>query len=202
MIDATAALGGTQMNGVEYGLFGRAATAPPREAFERSAVQLGRLADHARDQGITMTFEVVNRYETAMINTAQQALDFIAASGSDELKVHLDTFHMAVEEADMLAAVRSAVPVLGYLELGQSGRGRLASGSVDPTAVVREALRAGYRGPVGVEAFSSSVLSSVACDGLAIWRETYADGPALAAEAIEIIRAAEAAEAQAGTSTA
>ena len=75
-----------------------------------------------------MTFEVLNRYETAMLNTAQQALEFIAASGSDHLRVHLDTFHMAVEETDMLGAVRSAVPVLGYLELGQSGRGPLAAG--------------------------------------------------------------------------
>jgi len=140
-----------------------------------------------------MTFEVLNRYETAMLNTAQQALDFIAASGSEHLRVHLDTFHMAVEEADMLGAVRSAVPVLGYLELGQSGRGPLTSGSVDPAAVVRAALDAGYQGRVGVEAFSRSVLASGASDVLAIWREPYADGRALAAEAIDVIRSAEAA---------
>jgi D-psicose/D-tagatose/L-ribulose 3-epimerase len=160
---------------------------------ERAAVRLGAVADHAHEQGITMTFEVVNRYETAMLNTARQALDFIAASGSDHLRVHLDTFHMAVEEADMLAAVRSAVPVLGYLELGQSGRGPLGAGSVDPGAVVREAIGAGYRGRVGLEAFSRSVLSSAASDLLGIWREPYTDARALAAEAIGIIRAAEAA---------
>ena len=142
-----------------------------------------------------MTFEVLNRYETAMLNTAQQALHFIAASGSDHLRVHLDTFHMAVEETDMLGAVRSAVPVLGYLELGQSGRGSLAAGSVDPAAVVREAIRAGYRGRIGVEAFSRSVLASAASDFLAIWREPYTDGRALAAEAIDIVREAEAATA-------
>jgi D-psicose/D-tagatose/L-ribulose 3-epimerase len=138
-----------------------------------------------------MTFEVLNRYETAMLNTAQQALDFIAASGSDHLRVHLDTFHMAVEEADMLAAVRSAVPVLGYLELGQSGRGPLGAGSVDPGAVVREAIMAGYGGRIGLEAFSRSVLSSAVSDLLGIWREPYTDGRALAAEAMSIIRAAE-----------
>ena len=128
MVDATVALGSDQMNGVSYGLFGRAETAPAREAFERSAGHLGAVADYAHERGVTMTFEVLNRYETAMLNTAEQALDFIAASGSEHLRVHLDTFHMAVEEADMLAAVRSAVPVLGYLELGQSGRGPLGPG--------------------------------------------------------------------------
>ncbi|HLM03808.1 MAG TPA: sugar phosphate isomerase/epimerase family protein [Blastococcus sp.] len=195
MVEATVALGGDQLNGVSYGLFGRAETAPPEGAVERAASRLGAVADVAHEQGVTMTFEVLNRYETAMLNTAQQALDFIAASGSDHLRVHLDTFHMAVEEADMLGAIRSAAPVLGYLELGQSGRGPLATGAVDPAAAVREAIRAGYRGRIGVEAFSRSVLPGFVGDLLAIWREPYTDGRALAAEAIDIIRGAEAAAA-------
>jgi D-psicose/D-tagatose/L-ribulose 3-epimerase len=193
VVEATVALGGDQMNGVSYGLFGRAATASTREAFERSAAHLGAVADHAHERGVTMTFEVLNRYETAMVNTAQQALDLVAASGSEHLRVHLDTFHMAVEEADMLGAVRSAVPVLGYLELGQSGRGALGSGAVDAAAVVRTAIAAGYRGRIGLEAFSRSVVSPVATEILAIWRDTYSDGRAVAAEAIRIVRSAEAA---------
>lgn len=195
MVEATVALGGRQMNGVSYGLFGKAATAPDQEAFGRSATWLGRVADHAHERGVSMTFEVLNRYESALINTARQAMDFVAASGSDHLKVHLDTFHMAVEEADMLAAIRSAVPVLGYLELGQSGRGSLASGAVDVDAVVRTAIGAGYRGPIGVEAFTRSVLPGPVSDMLAIWREPYTDGAALAAEAIELVRRAETAAA-------
>jgi len=193
LVDATVALGGDQMNGVNYGLFGRPETVPSQEAVERSARSLGAVADYAHEQGVVMTFEVLNRYETAMLNTAGQALDFIAASGSEHLRVHLDTFHMAVEEADMIGAVTSAVPVLGYLELGQSGRGPLATGSVDAAAVVRAALDAGYRGRIGVEAFSRSVLPSGVGDFLAIWREPYTDGRALAAEAIDVIRTAEAA---------
>ena len=195
MVAATVALGGDQLNGVCYGLFGRAVTATPEGACERAAARVGAVADRAHEQGVTVTFEVLNRYETAMLNTAQQALDFIAASGSDHLRVHLDTFHMAVEETDMLSAVRSAVPVLGYLELGQSGRGSLAAGAVDPAAVVREAIRAGYRGRIGVEAFSRPVLGSATSDFLAIWREPYTDGRAVAAEAIDIVRGAEAAAA-------
>ena len=192
MVDATVALGGDQLNGVPYGLFGRADAAPSRETVERAAALVGGVADAAAERGVTMTFEVLNRYETAMLNTAQQALDFVAASGSAHLRVHLDTFHMAVEEADLLGAVRAAAPVLGYLELGQSGRGALGSGVVDAAAVVRTALDAGYRGRIGVEAFSTAVLGDVARGVLATWRETYPDGVALAAEAIGIVRAAEA----------
>ena len=80
-----------------------------------------------------MTFEVLNRYETSLVNTAAQAVAYVGLSGSEHLRIHLDTFHMAVEEADMSEAIRVAMPVLGYLELGQSGRGLLERGSRRPS---------------------------------------------------------------------
>lgn len=188
MVRFTADIGGDQLNGVPYGLFGRAPTAPERSAVERSASLVGSVADAAARDGVRLTFEVLNRYETAMVNTAAQAISYQRLSGSPNLFVHLDTFHMAIEEADMAAAVRETVPVLGYLELGQSGRGPLGTGVVDVAEVVRVARAAGYRGPIGVEAFSAGILSPVANDVLAIWRSPYTDGIALARAAYGIIR--------------
>ncbi len=69
-----------------------------------------------------MTFEVLNRYETAMINTAVQAMEYVALSGSENLKIHLDTFHMAIEESNTFDPISPALAKLGYLELGQSSR--------------------------------------------------------------------------------
>jgi D-psicose/D-tagatose/L-ribulose 3-epimerase len=134
-----------------------------------------------------MTFEVLNRYETSLVNTAAQAMDYVAASGSDALRIHLDTFHMAVEEADMAAAIRTALPKLGYLELGQSGRGSLATGVVDIASIVRGALSDGYTGRFGLEAFTRPVLPDMVGDMLSIWRTTYDDGAQIAAEAMHII---------------
>ncbi|MEV5634510.1 sugar phosphate isomerase/epimerase family protein [Agromyces sp. NPDC052230] len=188
-LDLTVALGGDQMNGVPYGPFGGPTAPVGRDAFERAAIEVGRIADEAHERGVTMTFEVLNRYETAVVNTAAQAMDFVAASGSDHLRIHLDTFHMAVEEADLAAAIRTALPKLGYLELGQSGRGALSSGVVDVVDVVRQALDDGYRGRWGVEAFSRSVLPAPVADMLAIWREPYDDGLELAADALRVIDA-------------
>jgi D-psicose/D-tagatose/L-ribulose 3-epimerase len=190
-VEATVALGGDQLNGVPYGPFGRAAAVPGTTALARSAEAVGRVADHAGERGVVMTFEVLNRYETAMITTAAEARVYAELSGSSNLRVHLDTFHMAVEEADMLAAVRETAPVLGYLELGQSGRGSLATGVVDVPAVLRAADEAGYTGLVGYEAFTRSVLTGPATGALAIWRDVYADGATAAREAIDIIRGAQ-----------
>lgn len=187
-VDLTVALGGDQMNGVPYGLFGRASGPTSEAAFERSAAEVGRVADYANEHGVTMTFEVLNRYETAAINTAAQAMQYVEASGSEHLRIHLDTFHMAVEEGDLAAAITHALPKLGYLELGQSGRGSLGSGAVDVPDLLRHAIDSGYTGRVGVEAFSRGVLSPEAGDMLAIWRAPYLDGVGLAQEAMRVIR--------------
>jgi len=190
MVEASAALGCRQVNGVPYGVFGDPRTPYTGEQFARSAALVGEVADYAAELGMTMTFEVVNRYETAMLNTAEQAAAYIAASGSKNLTMHLDSFHMAVEESDPVGAVARAVPQLGYLELGQSGRGGIVHGSADNAAILRAALSAGYTGLVGVEAFTRPGLVPFVGDLLRIWRAPYTDGLALAREAAEFIRAA------------
>jgi D-psicose/D-tagatose/L-ribulose 3-epimerase len=184
----TVALGGDQMNGVPYGVFGKAAAPVDEESFVRAAQAVGKIADEANDQGVVMTFEVLNRYETAMVNTAEQAMAFVAASGSDHLRIHLDTFHMAVEEASISDAIRTAMPKLGYLELGQSGRGSLATGVVDIATVVSGARADGYAGRLGLEAFSRPLMAPFVADMLAIWRTPYVDGVDLAEQSFRMIR--------------
>lgn len=187
-VDFAVRVGADQLNGVPYGLFGRPTVPLPAEALEWSAREVGAVADYAADQGVQLTFEVLNRYEEAAINTAEQAMDYIAASGSDNLGIHLDTFHMAIEEADMSAAIRRALPRLRYLELGQSGRGPLSTGAVDVEGVLQSALDDGYEGRIGVEAFSRPLVAEGARDALSIWRAPFDDGLALAADALRVIR--------------
>jgi len=186
-LELTEALGGDQMNGVPYGLFGAADAPIPADAVRRSAEEVGRIADAAHSRGIMMTFEVLNRYETAMLNTAAQAMAYVALSGSEHLAIHLDTFHMAVEEADAREAIAIALPRLGYLELGQSGRGSLGRGAVDVAGLAGHARELGYRGRYGIEAFSRQILPAGPADGLRIWREVYADGAALIDEAMRLL---------------
>ena len=181
-------IGADQLNGVPYGLFGPPGAPTDAAALERAAREVGAVADHAADEGVAMTFEVLNRYETSAINTAAQALEFCDLSGSENLRIHLDTFHMAIEESDMAGAIRAALPRLGYLELGQSARGPLSTGTVDILGVVARALDDGYTGRWGVEAFSRPLVGEGAGDMLAIWRAPFEDGLALASDAIRVVR--------------
>lgn len=186
-LELTIALGADQMNGVPYGVFGHPTRPTDADAFRRAAESVGRIADEASASGVLVTFEVLNRYETSLVNTAAQAMEFVEASGSPHLRIHLDTFHMMIEESDVSAAIRAALPKIGYLELGQSSRGRLSSGALDVARIVRQAIDDGYAGRWGVEAFSRSTLAPEVADMLAIWRRPFDAGAVVALDAARTI---------------
>jgi D-psicose/D-tagatose/L-ribulose 3-epimerase len=175
-VDLTVRMGGDQLNGVPYGVHGDARSRPAEGRLARVAELVGDVADEAAAAGIMMTFEVVNRYETSVLNTAAEAVRFVELSGSRNLRIHLDTFHMAIEEADLMGAIGHALPHLGYLEFGQSSRGLLSTGSLDLAAVLEGTLALGYTGRFGVEGFSRSVMQGPVADALKIWDTTFASG--------------------------
>jgi D-psicose/D-tagatose/L-ribulose 3-epimerase len=133
--------------------------------------------------GVDLVLEVVNRFETNLLNTAAQGLDFIAATGSDHVSLHLDTFHMNIEEANPAAAIRLAGNKIGYFHIGESNRGYLGDGVIDFDRTFDALLDIGYDRDITFESFSSAVVDeglSLAC---AIWRDTWTDNMPLAKHA-------------------
>jgi len=183
-------MGSPQINGVLYGPLTRASQQAPEGAFERAADSIAMVAEDAGRMGLRLALEVVNRYETNLLNTAGRALEFLEKVGLDNVGLHLDTFHMSIEERNPEQALRSGMSRLFYLELDQSHRGALQDGSLDLGALTRYAAQLGYRGIVGVEAFSRSRMTADHADALAIWRDVYDSPEALAAGAIALIRGA------------
>jgi D-psicose/D-tagatose/L-ribulose 3-epimerase len=183
-------MGSSQINGVLYGPLARATGPAEPEAFNRAADALATVAQHAAGAGVRLAVEVVNRYETNLLNTARRALDFVAAAGQDNIAIHLDTFHMSIEERSPLDALRAAISKLFYFELDQSHRGDLRAGSLDLERLTRFAAEAGYRGIVGVEAFCRSRMTPDHADALAVWHDAFGDADALAASAFALINRA------------
>jgi D-psicose/D-tagatose/L-ribulose 3-epimerase len=134
--------------------------------------------------------ECLNRFENALLNTADQALALIAEVGAPNLFVHLDTHHMLIEEANPAAAIARAAPRLGLLEFSESHRGALGTGNVDVAAIAGAARASDYTGPIGFEAFSAAILDPALAAPLAVWRETYTDAHAVARDAVARLRAA------------
>lgn len=183
-------IGIRQINGPLYGPLGKAEESVTADGVHRSAENLADLADVAAESGITLCVEILNRYETALLNTVDQGLAFLELANRPNIKLHLDTFHMSIEERDAPAAAAKALPKIGYFELDQSHRGNLDEGSLDLTALAAPLVQSDYNGLVGVEAFSRNRLPNDHANALAIWRDHFDDPDHLARNARAFIRRA------------
>ena len=187
-LDFLAAAGGTHLVGVIYSAM-RKYMAPPTATNRAHSVEaMGRLCRHAEELGISVGIEVVNRYETYLLNTGRQALAFVDEVGAANLSVHLDTYHMNIEEPDMFSPVQAVGDRLGYVHVGESHRGYLGSGTVDFGSFFRGLASVGYDGPVVFESFSSAVVHEELSQMLGIWRNLWEDGDDLASHANSFIR--------------
>jgi D-psicose/D-tagatose/L-ribulose 3-epimerase len=185
--DVVRDLGGDYLCGVIYCNLGKYAGPPTDRGRANSVHAIQRLADHAAASGISLGVEVVNRYESNLFNTARQALAFITDVDRPNVYVHLDTYHMNIEEPDMVSPVLRCGDRLGYVHIGESHRGYLGSGSVDYAGFFRALAQVRYGGTITFESFSSAVVSPVLSNMLAIWRNLWDDSTDLASHARSFI---------------
>lgn len=187
-LQATAALGGDYLGGVIYSAlkkYGRTASMAGRA----NAVAVIRdLAREARRFGVDIGLEAVNRYETNLLNTGTQTLKFIDQVGEPNVFVHLDTFHMNIEEADCTGVIELCAERLGYFHVNENHRGYLGTGSLDLSASFRALRRIGYDRTIAFEAFSSSVAGETLGAMVAAWRDIWSDSDDIASHALAFMR--------------
>src|ERR687884_180383 len=118
-----------------------------------------------------------------VVNTARQVLALADDIGEDNVLLHLDTYHMNIEEDDLVRPVREVGDRLGYVHIGENHRGYLGSGHLDFTSFFHALADVGYAGPITFESFSSAVVASGLSNDLAIWRNLWSDGEDLARHA-------------------
>jgi D-psicose/D-tagatose/L-ribulose 3-epimerase len=170
-IDATAALGATNLVGPLYSAVGRTwqMTADERARDTDILVEnLTRLAAYAADRGVRLGVEPLNRFETSFINLASQAIEVVDRVGSPACGIMLDTFHMNIEEKSLGDAIRAAGPRLIHLHACENDRGAPGSGNVTWDQVKQGLRDIGYDGPVVIESFTAKVKSIARA--AAIWR--------------------------------
>jgi D-psicose/D-tagatose/L-ribulose 3-epimerase len=161
-------LGGLTYAG--WGVFPKEGRSERRRQCIESLREVSKMAS---DHGITVCLEVVNRFEGYLINTVEQALALLSEVGSIHLKLHLDTFHMNIEEDHIGAAILGAGSQLGHLHVVENNRKIPGSGHI-PWEDVKHSLNAiGYDGYIIAETFVNPA-GSVG-NGLYIWRSTADD---------------------------
>ena len=176
-------VGATHVCGILYSAFQKYAVPTTADAISRSIEVTRRVAEKAAESGIVLGMEVVNRYESNMLNTAAQAVDYVERVGMANVKVHLDCYHMNIEERDVASAIVTTGSRLGYFHTGDSHRGYLGSGSIEFGRVFRALVASGYEGPITFESFSSAGGGQPLEGILGIWRNLWDDGRDLALHA-------------------
>lgn len=123
--------------------------------LKRAIANTKDLADMAANYGVTcLGMEVLNRFEGYMLNTCEEALDFVTAVGKPNVKIMLDTFHMNIEEDSFTEAIKLAGDKLGHLHLGEANRRPPYAEGRMPWKEIGEALHSvGYDGDVVMEPF-------------------------------------------------
>ncbi|MBN8425161.1 sugar phosphate isomerase/epimerase [Microbacterium esteraromaticum] len=187
-VDVLADLGGTHFCGVIYSAMKKYMLPVSEAGVARSQRSIARVVDHAASRGVQVSLEVVNRYETNVLNTARQAVEYVGQVDRSGLGIHLDTYHMNIEESDMTAPVLDAAELLRYVHIGESHRGYLGTGTVDFDAFFKALGRIGYDGPIVFESFSSAVVAEDLSRMLGIWRNLWTDSDELGAHANRFIR--------------
>jgi D-psicose/D-tagatose/L-ribulose 3-epimerase len=182
-------LGGTELCGVLYCSLGKYPGPASRENRANSVAAMQRLSDYAADKGINVNFEVVNRYETNIMNTGIEGLAFLDEVNRPNTFIHLDTYHMNIEEDGMEKSVLAAGDKLGFVHIGESHRGYLGSGNVDFDTFFAALKKINYQGPITFESFSSAVVDPALSNALCVWRNLWSDSDDLASTALSFMKA-------------
>jgi len=129
---------------------------------------LKMLSDYAAQLGLKLAIEPLNRYETDFINTSDQGLKMINDVANDALLLHLDTYHMNIEEKDPAKAILNAGSKLGHFHACGSDRGTPGGDQINWENIRAALKKINYLGSVVIESFTPDV--KVIAKAASIWR--------------------------------
>lgn len=160
LIDITAELEAKISAGVNYAASGYHTGIPrTRQELEWSIEHMENVTRYAKEYNITMAIEPVKRFESHLINTAEQAIDYLSYINYDNIGIHLDTFHMNIEEDDIPKALEKCGNKLVYLHFPDSNRGVPGMGHIPWMDIFKTLKRIDYNGAACIETFNPQTLS-------------------------------------------
>ena len=186
-ISAVRDLGGDKLGGILYSAHTKYNQPPTINGWNNSVDAIAEAGELAKAAGIDLVLEVVNRFESNLLNTTAQGLKFISDTGNDNVFLHLDTFHMQIEEASPADSIRLAKEKIGYFHIGESNRGFLGDGTIDWNSIFDALVAIDYNKDIVFESFSTQIVDKSLSLVCGIWRDTWTDNDSLANHAKQFI---------------
>jgi sugar phosphate isomerase/epimerase len=100
---------------------------------------------------VTLTLEPINRYETNLYNDTRSAMEVIDRIGRSNLKMLVDTFHMNIEERDIIESILHAKGYISHVHFADSNRWAPGCGHIDFSEILDALEEIGYQGAVSAE---------------------------------------------------
>ena len=157
-LDKTAALDTDFLGGVLHGGIGVFTGNPITDTEKEIIVEVwGKASAYAQTLGITIGIEPINRYESYVCNTAANVIELIEKTNVSNLAVHLDTFHMNIEESNFYNPVIASGKLLKHLHITESNRGMPGEGTVNWNELFKALKEINFEGNLVLENFSSAI---------------------------------------------
>ena len=136
--------------------------------WDRAVMNIGKVCRMADNHGLSIALEPLNRFETDLINTAEDVMRLIGDVNHKAANVLLDGFHMTIEEKDIKEAIITVGERLIHVQVSENHRGVPGTG-LTPWNAFKEGLKeVNYEGSIVIESFTPEIkeLAGAVC----IWK--------------------------------
>ncbi|MFM9877906.1 MAG: sugar phosphate isomerase/epimerase family protein [Rhodoglobus sp.] len=163
------------------------------DSTERAAVirelreSLAPVVDAAGEAQVTLGIEPLNRYETSIINTVEQALDVLHPLLGPALGLALDSYHLNIEEKRPNDAIRAAGANLVHVQVCGNDRGAVGDDHIDWNGFLDALDDIGYAGALNLESFTGE--NDTIATAASIWRPLAPSQDILAERSIAFLSA-------------
>lgn len=174
-IDCTVALGADRLSGPLHSTLGHfSGQGPSKDELAWSVASQRAIGDHARDRGVTVCLEALNRFECYLLNTMDDLSAHIDEIGHPNIRAMYDTFHANIEELDPCLALTRNARNVAHIHISENDRGVPGRGNIDWDATFDAIRQIGYDDWLTIESFGRGLPDLAAATK--VWRD-FAESP-------------------------
>lgn len=186
-VEISRTLGSTILAGPFHSAIGEfTGKGPTADEWNRGKEFFSQLADYAKQNGVTLVLEYLNRFECYFLNCVADTSRFVREVNHPNLRMMYDTFHANIEEKDIAQAIRACAPYTVHVHISENDRGTPGEGHVDWDTTFKTLKEVEYEGWLVVEAFGLALPDLAAATK--IWRRMFSNEDHLSREALRFMK--------------
>lgn len=137
--------------GIIFGFFKGGPVLDAPEASARFRDSISQLVPQAQEKQVKLLVEATNRYESAVANSLEEAVDLIRDLRNPYVRILPDTFHMNIEEADTFAALTHYAEYYDSVHISDNNRYFPGFGAIRFQEVIDHLKAQGFTGGLAIE---------------------------------------------------